>query len=341
VRKSVSLLVLAAASTLLLTACAGGGGAKAKSSPKPSASSVADSCSLDAGTASKAVKVTGDDQKTAPQVTFDKGLKASKAQRSVDIAGTGEKAEKGRTVTVALTAYNGTTGDTIAPALGYDASQAPLPVEVGGTDLIPAISSAVECENVGSRVTYVAPATTAMGGTQGLDQYKLKSSDSVVFVVDILSMQPKALEKANGADQPAQPGFPTVKLSSKGKPTITIPKTQTVGTTTTAVETLKKGTGATVQSGDQVTVNYTGVIWGTGKQFDSSWDRGQTATFATDQVVPGFGKALVGQTVGSQVVAVIPAAEGYGASGNSQAGISGTDTLVFVVDILATSSATQ
>jgi peptidylprolyl isomerase len=55
-----------------------------------------------------------------------------------------------------------------------------------------------------------------------------------------------------------------------------------------------------------------------------------------DQIVPGFIKGLVGQTVGSQVVIVMPPADGYGATGNSQAGISGTDTLVFVVDILKT-----
>ncbi len=42
----------------------------------------------------------------------------------------------------------------------------------------------------------------------------------------------------------------------------------------------------------------------------------------------------MGQTIGSQVLLVIPPADGYGTSGNSQAGISGTDTLVFVVDLL-------
>ena len=45
--------------------------------------------------------------------------------------------------------------------------------------------------------------------------------------------------------------------------------------------------------------------------------------------------ALVGQKVGSRVLVVVPPAEGYGKDGNQQAGIKGTDTLVFVVDILA------
>jgi peptidylprolyl isomerase len=83
-------------------------------------------------------------------------------------------------------------------------------------------------------------------------------------------------------------------------------------------------------------VHYTGVIWGSGKQFDSSWDRRTPADFTigTGNVIPGWDTGLVGQTVGSQVLLVVPPDQGYGSNGNSQAGIAGTDTLVFVVDIL-------
>jgi FKBP-type peptidyl-prolyl cis-trans isomerase len=84
-------------------------------------------------------------------------------------------------------------------------------------------------------------------------------------------------------------------------------------------------------------VQYTGVIWSSGKVFDQSWGKGGPTTFPLGQVVPGFAKGLAGQTVGSQVVIVIPPSLGYGAGGNSAAGISGTDTLVFVADILASS----
>ena len=96
---------------------------------------------------------------------------------------------------------------------------------------------------------------------------------------------------------------------------------------------LKKGTGATVASGDTVTVQYQGVNWRTGKVFDQSWGRA-VAQFPTTGVVKGFATGMVGQTVGPQVVVVIPPADGYGSKGNSQAGIKGTDTLVFVIDIL-------
>ena len=78
------------------------------------------------------------------------------------------------------------------------------------------------------------------------------------------------------------------------------------------------------------------MIWAGGKQFDSSWDRGQPASFpiGTDKVLPGWDEGLVGQTVGSQVLLVVPPDKGYGSAGEPNAGISGTDTLVFVIDIL-------
>ena len=64
--------------------------------------------------------------------------------------------------------------------------------------------------------------------------------------------------------------------------------------------------------------------------------RGAPAQFpiGAGQVIAGWDQGLVGKTVGSQLLMVIPPDQGYGAAGNAQAGIKGTDTLVFVVDIL-------
>jgi peptidylprolyl isomerase len=91
-----------------------------------------------------------------------------------------------------------------------------------------------------------------------------------------------------------------------------------------------------VKSGQTVTVQYTGVIWPGGKVFDSSWVRGTPAQFpiGVGKVISGWDEALVGKTVGSEILIVVPPDKGYGAAGNAQAGIKGTDTLVFVVDIL-------
>jgi peptidylprolyl isomerase len=107
-------------------------------------------------------------------------------------------------------------------------------------------------------------------------------------------------------------------------------------------QTLISGRGTPVASGDTVITNYLGEIWPTKvgtqpKVFDSSFSRGSPTglVIGTGAVIPGFDKTLVGKRLGTRMVLSIPPADGYGASGNSQAGISGTDTLMFVVDLLA------
>jgi hypothetical protein len=112
-------------------------------------------------------------------------------------------------------------------------------------------------------------------------------------------------EIATGKDVDPTPGMPTVKLDDNGKPSVKIPDGDAPAETKVAV--LKQGDGATVASGDLVVVQYLGVKWSDGKEFDSSWSRDAAPTqFQTTGVVAGFQKALEGQKVGSQVVVVMP-----------------------------------
>lgn len=129
-------------------------------------------------------------------------------------------------------------------------------------------------------------------------------------------------------------GLPTVTLDdATGKPSIDV-STYTDHGDQLVAQPLIKGSGDTVQDGQSVTVNYTG--WLTdGTQFDSSWDNGSPATFSLNQVVTGFKNGLVGQTVGSQVLLIIPPDQGYGSQAVSS--IPANSTLIFVVDILAAS----
>ena len=96
------------------------------------------------------------------------------------------------------------------------------------------------------------------------------------------------------------------------------------------------GCGPGVKQAQDIAVQYTGVIWRTGQVFSSSWQSKTplTTPIGEGQVIKGWDTALVGQTVGSRVLLVVPPADGYGSAGQSQVGINGTDTLVFVVDIL-------
>ncbi|MEV0006302.1 FKBP-type peptidyl-prolyl cis-trans isomerase [Micromonospora sp. NPDC050980] len=100
------------------------------------------------------------------------------------------------------------------------------------------------------------------------------------------------------------------------------------------VTTLVKGTGPAVKAGQTITTNYVGVFYSDGKQFDSSWDNGQPATFpiGVGQVIKGWDQGLVGVPVGSRVQLDLPADLAYGdkAEGGRPAG-----PLRFVVDVLA------
>jgi len=110
--------------------------------------------------------------------------------------------------------------------------------------------------------------------------------------------------------------------------------------TTLVVKDLKVGTGATVASTDTVTVNYIGVACSTGKIFDSSWSRGQTATFGLDQVIKGWTQGLAGMKVGGERLLGIPADLAYGSTG-SPPDIAPDEPLWFVVDMVSATPATS
>jgi peptidylprolyl isomerase len=127
---------------------------------------------------------------------------------------------------------------------------------------------------------------------------------------------------------------PTTGPLSK-KPAVTVP----TGAAPKAlvVKDLIKGTGPVAKSGSNLTVNYVGVLYKGGKEFDSSWKRSQTFPFVLGQgsVIPGWDKGLVGMKVGGRRELIIPASLAYGS--RSTPGIPANSPLVFVVDLLGAS----
>jgi peptidylprolyl isomerase len=118
------------------------------------------------------------------------------------------------------------------------------------------------------------------------------------------------------------------------KPAVTVPKGP--APKQLVIRDLIKGTGAVAQSGNQVTVQYVGVDYKTGKQFDASWDRGQPFPFQLGggQVIPGWDKGVAGMRIGGRRELIVPANLAYGAQGQPPA-IGPNATLVFVIDLLS------
>ncbi|WP_129338047.1 FKBP-type peptidyl-prolyl cis-trans isomerase [Cellulomonas endophytica] len=131
--------------------------------------------------------------------------------------------------------------------------------------------------------------------------------------------------------------LPEVSGSFGEKPTLTFPAGAAPADLQVVV--LSRGDGELVEAGDEIEVHYLGQSWN-GSVFDNSYDRGSSISFpiGVGSVIAGWDEGLVGQQVGSRVLLSIPSHLGYGDRGVPQAGIKGGDTLVFVVDVVGTSS---
>lgn len=292
-----------------------------------SPSSSSDACTplASEGSVVKSVKVTGNFGEK-PTANFATPISATNTERIILKEGTGNLAVPNGTIQADFTFYDGSTGEQLGQT-AYDGSTLnPLPLN--DENMIHGLVAAFQCAPVGSQlVAVIAPKDLL--DPSGEPIAGLDGKTSIVIVADLVSA---SIARANGKDQTAPDGFPKVVLDPNGVPGITIPSK--AAPTKLEVAVLKKGDGATVSADSTVTVHYTGVTWADGKVFDSSWAKNTPLTLQLSNFVPGFQQALEGQKVGSQILAVIPPDLAYGENG--QGSIPGDATLVFVVDILAT-----
>ncbi len=291
--------------------------------PTAAPTTAAATACLEGGAESDSVQVTGDVGRE-PTVTLPAPLSAATSQRTVVTPGSGPETTTGDVVQVAVTVFDATTGAKVSSA-GYERGSGEQ-LTISADYYVPGLEAALLCNQAGSRSVTVASAADMQPAQAGT----APPNAAAVIVVDTFSIVPT---RATGADQPAQPGFPEVELADDGRPTVTIPDADPPAEL--RIEVLKKGDGEVVPDPANVTVQYQGVNWRDGEVFDESWGKGTPTPFSTAQVVPGFAAAMIGQTVGSQVLVVVPPAEGYGDGGQPSAGIEGGDTLVFVIDLLA------
>lgn len=317
--RKIASVVLVVGLMASLAACSSGA-TKAASSCTP----------VKSGKSSDAVAVSGKYGKE-PTVKIKSPVTTPKStQRTVVTTGKGKVVKQGAQVDVDFAMYNGTTGKELTTT-GFNGQPTPFPIDA--TQLLPGIVKTLKCSTIGSRVVGVIPPADAFSKTGSTD-LGVGAKDSIVMVADLVSIAPTPLKSAKGTAKAPVAGMPTVKFSSKGLPTVTIPDTPQPADF--QEEVLIKGNGPKVGTNANVVVNYQLVLWRTKAVVsgNDTWAAGQTAPLNTGGVIPGFKQAIEGQTVGSRVLVVIPPALGYGSAGSSSAGITGTDDLVFLVDIL-------
>jgi peptidylprolyl isomerase len=332
--------VLLAVPALMLTAAGcGSGGSKTDSAstspsatpsgtPTPSATvspSVTPSAKIVSGPVPALTGGTGFNQKP----TVAKGTATPSTDLAVKtvIQGDGPVIASGDFIQVN---YLGQVWNT-AKVFDTSFGRAPYTNIIGQGKVIPGWDQGLVGQKVKSRVELAIP--PALGyGTSGNSQAGIKGTDTLVFVVDLLQRFNGKSSSTGTVVPQNDASLPKVGTNTDGKaPSITVPKGN--APTKLVSQYILEGNGPVVKTTDNLLLQYKGVLWATGKEFDSTYSRGQLAPFPLAQLIQGWQQGLAGKKVGSRVMLVTPPALAYGSKANQ--GIPANSTLVFTLDILA------
>lgn len=263
----------------------------------------------------------------SPKVTVAKGFEVTKTTTRVVEAGDGDEIHDGDTVTAHYVAVNGRTGKQFDSSFANDVVPA---LTLASSMTMKGIIKGLTGQKVGSKLLVAIAPKDGFGQDQ--TQYDIKADDTMVFLFDISAKYPEGKAKALPSN------LPTLTLDDVGHPTgFKVTAKTATKQTKEAVHVVNQGTGATVEANQNLMANYVGQVY-RGKVFDESWTNGPQQPFqlGVGAVIECWDDLLVGQKLGSRVVLVCPADKAYGDSPPKGSGIEAGDTLMFVVDLLAT-----
>lgn len=327
-----SLLLSVPAGLVTLAACGNdeSGPSKAGESPSPPASgpSAAPSPKIVSGPLPEITAGTKFGEK--PTVAKGSGAPSKDIAVKTVIAGSGRTVAENDYIQAHYLGQIWDTGKVFDNS--YD-RKAPLVIQLSQGTIIDGWRHALAGKKTGSRVELSVPPTWGYG-TQGNEQAGIKGTDTLVFVVDLQDTF-NSKSSAQGKEIPQNNAdLPKVGTNTDGAaPSITVPKA--AAPKDLVADYVIEGDGPEVQAENTVLVQYKGVLWDDGKEFDSTYQRDALTSFSLQQVVKGWSQGLTGKKVGSRVLIVVPPALGYGDNPPPGSGIKKDSTLVFSVDILA------
>lgn len=330
--------VLLAVPALMLTAAGCGSDSKSKSDPATSSSSSGSPSATASASATPTTKIVSGPvpditagAKFGQKPTVAKGAGTPSADLAVKtvITGDGPALAAGDYFQVN---YLGQIWDT---AKVFDTSwgRGTYTNVLGQQKVIPGWDKGLIGQKVNSRVELAIPPVLGYG-TSGNSQAGIKGTDTLVFVVDVVGRFNKDSSAKGKVVPQTDAALPKVGANTDGKaPSITVPKTK--APTKLVSNYILEGDGPEVKATDTLLLQYKGVLWDGGKEFDASYKAGQLAAFPLAQLIKGWQQGLVGKKAGSRVMLVTPGALAYGATPPSGSNIPSNATLVFSLDILA------
>lgn len=263
-----------------------------------------------------------------PEVTWASQMTAGKVESETLVTGDGATLEDGDQVLAHLWIGNGYTEGKAFSTHDKDSTAELVSVD----DQLPPFLTAVKGATIGSRIAVTSSAEAAFGAAGNAD-LGIGNKDSVLVIIDLAS----GIDAGPTGTRPPAPAWvPKLEFTKgvvsgfdfKGSPEPTAELQKAV---------LFEGKGAVVEKGNAIVVRYLGQVYGGKEPFDENFSTKPTSfAIGTGAVVKGWDQTLVGATVGTRMVIAVPPALGYGEEGNPDAGIKRTDTLYFVIDVLAT-----
>jgi peptidylprolyl isomerase len=288
----------------------------------------------DSGDTIKGLKVSGAFGQQ-PKVTVSSAVKADKPETQVVTKGDGNPVVANKKAMFNIYLAKGSDGKKLYSSVDQGT---PSQVAMNEKEFFKVIIDSLVGKPQGSRVA-IAATVKDVWGSAGAPQLKLKPTDTVLFVIDVLSVEPKdVLPGPKGTKVAAPADAPKVQESGDKVTGIDFSKAPKKAPSKLQVIPLVEGDGPAAKAGRLVTFNYYGAVWGSNKPFDSSFSRGAPVPFGVGVkgLIPAWDKVIPGLKQGSRVLIIAPPGDAYG--GQAQSGIPANSTLTFVVDVLGVDS---
>jgi peptidylprolyl isomerase len=204
----------------------------------------------------------------------------------------------------------------------YDSGN-PEVVSVRSGGMSQAFADALIGRHVGAKIVYAR-----------IDSSGIKASDTFVamLMAVVVADSRTPLERASGQAVTLPGWLPPVTVAANGRPSVGLP-IQAGAPRELVSEYLIRGTGAALASSQTAIVKFSAWLWD-GTEFDSTWDDEASMAWrmTQEETMPGLYEGLIGRTIGSQVMVIIPPSKGFGDL--AMEGVPPGSTLVYVIDLL-------
>jgi peptidylprolyl isomerase len=245
-----------------------------------------------------------------PDFEFTPPLTVAADVARVAQAGTGEQVAQGDAVMVLMASVNGADG----AVQGDVDSQVPEMLVANDEAFPPALLEVLVGQCVGARLLYATP--DEEGG-------------AIIYSFDVMSTQ-NVMERAEGAPAAPVAGLPGITLADDGRPSLK--PVEGAPPATLVAQPLIVGTGESVKEDSWVVIQYESWLWD-GTEISSTWEFGSPYAMPLPEAHEGWRQGLVGRTIGSQMLLVVPPELAFGDEETEDVPVG--STLIFVIDLLA------